>query len=129
MADNIVNSSLYLSLFCCFICTLIIILFKVFSKRSSRNIYNLPPSPPKFPIIGNLHQLGSLPHQSLRSLSRKYGPIMFLQLGQTPTLVVSSADIVKEIVKSYDVFFSDRPQNIATKILFYGCKCWKTVRI
>ncbi|KAG2301963.1 hypothetical protein Bca4012_060296 [Brassica carinata] len=30
-----------------------------------------PPSPPGFPIIGNLHQLGDLQHQSLWKLSKK----------------------------------------------------------
>ena len=30
--------------------------------------------------------LGTLPHQYLASLSNKYGPLMLLKLGQTPTL-------------------------------------------
>jgi len=46
-----------------------------------------------------------------------------LQLGQmqTPTLVVSSVDVVTEIIKTHDLTFSDRPQNTAAKILLYGC--------
>jgi len=46
-----------------------------------------------------------------------------LQLGQmpTPTLVVSSVDVVREIIKSHDLAFSDRPQNTASNILLYGC--------
>ncbi|KAE8124339.1 hypothetical protein FH972_019237 [Carpinus fangiana] len=40
-------------------------------KRITSSKTNLPPSPPKIPIIGNLHQLGKLPHRSLQALSNK----------------------------------------------------------
>ncbi|KAF9594438.1 hypothetical protein IFM89_031040 [Coptis chinensis] len=82
---------------------------------------NLPPSPPKYPIIGNLHQLGTLVHRSLRDLSDKYGPIMLLHLGGAPTLVVSSKEWAKEILKTHDITFANRPHTTAAKLLFYGC--------
>ncbi|XP_077246508.1 cytochrome P450 71A1-like [Tasmannia lanceolata] len=81
---------------------------------------NLPPSPFKLPVIGNLHQLGSLPHRSLRSLTKKHGPLMFLHLGQVPTLVVSSAKLVHELVKTHDIAFSGRANTTAAKHFFYG---------
>ncbi|XP_010092319.2 cytochrome P450 71A1, partial [Morus notabilis] len=93
------------------------------SSSSGRKSLNLPPSPPRLPVIGNLHQLGKFPHRSLRALSEKYGPLMLLHLGQAaPTLVVSSPDLVKEIAKNHDTTFSNRPQTTATDILFYGGK-------
>ena len=45
---------------------------------------------------------------------------MLLHLGQVPTLVVSSSDMVREIVKNHDVVFSDRPQTTAVDIFLYG---------
>ncbi|KAM5569137.1 cytochrome P450 71A1 [Rosa sericea] len=97
----------------------IFILFSIF--RSSEKLKS-PPSPTRLPIIGNLHQLGTLPHRSLHTLSKKYGPLMLLHLGQFPTLVVSSADMAKEIKKTHDSVFCSRPQFTASNILLYGCK-------
>ena len=56
---------------------LLLLMKKKMDERSSKN---LPPSPPKLPIIGNLHQLGVLPHQSMWQLSKKYGSVTLLKL-------------------------------------------------
>ncbi|KAM0947317.1 putative premnaspirodiene oxygenase [Dioscorea sansibarensis] len=86
----------------------------VLSKRSLR----LPPSPWKLPLIGNLHQFGS--HQILHKLSEKHGPLMFLKLGEIPTVVVSSSQMAKEIMKTHDHIFASRPVLQASRILLYG---------
>ncbi|GMJ00077.1 cytochrome P450, family 71, subfamily A, polypeptide 25 [Hibiscus trionum] len=110
------NDPLFLSLL-----LLLIIWLWLKLQANGRQKLNLPPSPPKLPLIGNIHQLGKLPHRSLRDLSRKYGSLLLLQLGHNPTLVVSSADMVKEIVKNHDIAFSGRPRTTAANILLYGC--------
>ncbi|XVF14554.1 hypothetical protein REPUB_Repub09cG0071400 [Reevesia pubescens] len=79
-----------------------------------------PPGPPRLPILGNLHQLGKLPHQSLHKLSQKYGPIMFLKLGSTPTIVVSSAQMAKEVMNTHDLDCCSRPISPGPKRLSYN---------
>ncbi|KAL0692646.1 hypothetical protein Bca4012_059826 [Brassica carinata] len=79
-----------------------------------------PPSPPGFPIIGNLHQLGELPHQSLWRLSKKYGPVMFLKLGRVPTVVVSSSETAKQALKIHDLHCCSRPSLAGPRELSYN---------
>ncbi|MED6208855.1 hypothetical protein PIB30_049075 [Stylosanthes scabra] len=45
---------------------------------------------------------------------------MFLHLGRTPTLVVSSAKVLNEIMKNHELTFSNRFQTTAMRILMYG---------
>ncbi|KAJ1417596.1 Cytochrome P450 [Sesbania bispinosa] len=83
---------------------------------------NSPPSPPRIPLLGNLHQLGLFPHRTLQSLAQKYGPLMLLHFGKVPVLVVSSADAASMIMKTHDSVFCDRPQRKLFDIMLYGSR-------
>ncbi|KAF9614529.1 hypothetical protein IFM89_019192 [Coptis chinensis] len=108
------------SLSFCLFFTLVSLLW--FNRVRVARSTKLPPAPPKLPIIGHLHCLGTLPHRSLEALSRKYGSLMLLHLGYTPTLVVSSADMGREIMKTHDGIFANRPITTAAKEFLYGGK-------
>ncbi|KAL2329249.1 hypothetical protein Fmac_022676 [Flemingia macrophylla] len=81
-----------------------------------RSKTKLPPGPYPLPIIGNILELGTKPHQSLARLAHIHGPIMRLKLGQVTTIVVSSPHMAKEVLKTHDHSLSDRavPQSVHT---------------
>nr|AFK73717.1 cytochrome P450 [Papaver somniferum] len=99
---------------------LILLPLYFFIKFNHQNKHNNPPSPPKLPIIGNLHQLGKPPHRILHELSQKYGPIMLLQLGSIPTLVITSAEAAEQVLKTHDLDFCNRPPLAGPKRLTYN---------
>uniref|UniRef100_A0A2N9GCJ7 Cytochrome P450 n=1 Tax=Fagus sylvatica TaxID=28930 RepID=A0A2N9GCJ7_FAGSY len=106
-----------------FVCLVLLflstLLLKSLFKKPSKTL-RLPPSPPALPIIGHLHLLGSSLSQSLHKLSTKYGPLLYLRLGASQCLVVSTASLATEIFKTNDLVFSDRPSFAFSDRLPYG---------
>ncbi|KAJ9139580.1 hypothetical protein P3X46_030304 [Hevea brasiliensis] len=99
----------------------ILMLLRIWKKHN--NDYTPPPGPWKLPFLGNLHQLAgsSLTHHRLRDLARTYGPVMGIQLGQVPAVVISSPEAAKEVLKIQEVQFADRSPVLATeKVLYNG---------
>nr|TKR59029.1 cytochrome P450 71B36-like [Populus alba] len=88
--------------------------------RKKQNKQQIPPTPPRLPIIGNLHQLGDLSHRSLWQLPKKYGPVMLLKLGAVPTVVISSAEAAKEVLKTNDLHACSRPLLAGTGRISYN---------
>eukprot|EP00253_Pinus_taeda_P019101 PITA_19101 len=89
-----------------------------FYSRGSKD--RLPPGPFSWPIIGNLHMLGELPHRALEALSMKYGPLMSIRFGSALALVVSSPEMAKEFLKTQDLRFANKPPSAATKQLSFN---------
>ncbi|KAH6794763.1 hypothetical protein C2S52_005240 [Perilla frutescens var. hirtella] len=96
-----------------------IILIYVLQKAKKKNI---PPGPWPLPLIGNLHQLATASdlHIYLWKLSEQYGPIMQMKLGSTPLLIISSAKLAKEVLKTQDLAFCSRPKSLSQQKLSYN---------
>ncbi|KAJ4710980.1 Cytochrome P450 [Melia azedarach] len=102
---------------------LLLILFPLLltlKKLKKQNKQLLPPGPPKLPVLGNVHQLGELPHQTLWKLSKKYGPVMLLKFGRIPVVAISSAETAREVLKVHDLDCCSRPPLASTRKLTYN---------
>lgn len=80
----------------------------------------LPPGPTPLPILGNLFELGDMPHRSLARLTETYGPVMSLKLGQVTTIVISSPGAAKEVLQLQDKFLSARHVPDAVRALGFS---------
>ncbi|WCJ41723.1 cytochrome P450 family 71 subfamily B polypeptide 2 [Euphorbia peplus] len=103
---------------------LIFTVSRVRRKNHNHNQHlNFPPGPWKFPLIGNIPQLlGGLFHRRLSDLAKIHGPIMSIQQGQIPAVVITSVAGAKEVLKIQGEEFAGRPRSPAGDILYYNCK-------
>uniref|UniRef100_A0A0D3FSN9 Cytochrome P450 99A2 n=1 Tax=Oryza barthii TaxID=65489 RepID=A0A0D3FSN9_9ORYZ len=98
--------------------TLPILLALLTRKSSSKK--RRPPGPWNLPLVGGLlHLLRSHPQVALRELASKYGPVMFLRMGQIDTVVVSSPAAAQEVLRDKDVMFASRPSLLVSEIFCY----------
>ncbi|KAM3281918.1 tryptamine 5-hydroxylase-like [Capsicum chacoense] len=117
MEESILQSVLLLAL----VSFTIYVTFHFYNNQRRRRPVFTPPSPPALPVIGHLHLLTDMPHHTFTQLAHKLGPIIHLQLGQVPTVIISSPQLAELILKTHDHIFASRPQLIAAQYLSFGC--------
>ncbi|KAK1392386.1 isoflavone 2'-hydroxylase-like [Heracleum sosnowskyi] len=81
---------------------------------------NNPPSPRSLPLLGHLHLIKEPLHQTLETLSSKYGDILLLRFGLKKVLVLCSPSAVQECFTKNDTIFANRPVSMATTHLSYN---------
>ncbi|KAK3130903.1 hypothetical protein QOZ80_6BG0499460 [Eleusine coracana subsp. coracana] len=78
----------------------------------------LPPGPWRLPVIGSLHHLLTKPlmHRAMADLARRLdAPVMYLQLGEVPAVVISSRDAAREVLRTQDAAFATRPMTLSIR--------------
>ncbi|KAJ6838992.1 cytochrome P450 71A1-like isoform X1 [Iris pallida] len=93
-----------------FLLLLLPVLF-LFSKRKPK--LKLPPGPRPVPIFGNLLQIGDIPHHTIYELSKTYGPIFYMRMGQIPVVSVTSPALAEEVLRKLDLVCCTRPHMTA----------------
>ncbi|KAL0008761.1 hypothetical protein SO802_010263 [Lithocarpus litseifolius] len=68
----------------------------------------LPPGPLGWPILGNMLDLGTMPHRTLFGLRPKYGDVIWLRLGSMNSMAILSAKAATEFFKNHDLSFAER---------------------
>ncbi|KAJ1288916.1 hypothetical protein BS78_02G125100 [Paspalum vaginatum] len=89
-------------------------------KGKKEKAIRLPPSPQRLPIIGHLHLMLKEPRRALQRLAHTLGPVIYLQLGGVPAVVVSSPEAAREVLKTLDVHCCNRPSSPGAKMLTYN---------
>ncbi|XP_042484947.1 cytochrome P450 703A2 [Macadamia integrifolia] len=98
-----------------------LVLYLKLAQKPLENTGKLPPGPPRWPIVGNLLQLGPLPHKDFAAFCKKYGPLVYLRLGSVDAITTDDPEMIREILLRQDDIFASRPRTLAAVHLAYGC--------
>ncbi|XP_069830377.1 uncharacterized protein [Dendropsophus ebraccatus] len=98
-----------------------ILLVSVLNSKKDNKYHNFPPGPKPLPIIGHMHLLDVLkPHKSFLELSKKYGPVFTVQVGQLKMVILCGYETVKDALMNYGEEFSGRLDTPVVKKTFDG---------
>jgi hypothetical protein len=104
-----------------FVTAAVIVLFSVMIYRL-RNVgkrpNRYPPGPQTVPILGNIHLMPPENiHGQFKKWAEKYGPIYSLVLGTKTSVVLSSADVVKDLLDRRSAIYSSRPEMYISRLM------------
>ncbi|XP_075701954.1 cytochrome P450 2A13-like [Rhinoderma darwinii] len=91
-----------------YLCLFIVISLLISTWRMYRRRLSLPPGPIPLPFVGNLFQGSFVLYHSYLKLSKQYGPVFTVWLGNSPVVVLCGYSVVKDALVNYSHRFSDR---------------------
>jgi cytochrome P450 len=103
---------------------LVVVVSKLMISFAAKPRLNLPPGPWTLPLIGSIHHVVSSResvHSAMRRLARRHGaPLMQLWFGEVGTVVASSPEAAREVLRSHDLAFADRHLTAAAAAFSFG---------
>lgn len=78
------------------------------------SLKNYPPGPFPLPLIGNLHQLKDANFVALRNLSKIYGDVLSVSLGNKRVVIINAIEPAREALVQKSIDYAGRPQDIFT---------------
>ncbi|XP_053113649.1 cytochrome P450 1B1-like [Hemicordylus capensis] len=78
-------------------------------KRPRRAPGKSPPGPVGWPLLGNVLQLGRLPHLTFCELARRYGDVFQLRLGMRAIVVLNGEAAIRQALVQQGGLFAGRP--------------------
>ncbi|VAI11725.1 unnamed protein product [Triticum turgidum subsp. durum] len=75
----------------------------------------LPPGPCPWPVVGNLRQIKPVRCRCFQEWAERYGPIFSVWFGSSLTVVVSTPELAKEVLKDHDQQLANRTRNRSTQ--------------
>ncbi|KAH6842954.1 cytochrome P450 [Chaetomium sp. MPI-CAGE-AT-0009] len=102
----------------------IVVVLALLLRNVGRRPERLPPGPPTLPIVGNLHLMPKS-HAWLQytKWARQYGPIFSLILGTKIFIVITSDQVVKDLLEKRSRIYSSRPESyLAYNVLSNGLR-------
>lgn len=84
--------------------------------------YSQAPGPYPWPVLGSAAIIGQYPapFMGFSALAKKYGDVYSIRIGQGQCLVVSSLDLIREVLNQNGRYFGGRPDFLRYHQLFGG---------
>jgi len=98
---------------CMVICAMILLKRRTKSNKWSR----LPPSPPVYPLLGNLLQMTKTPHVQFKKFSKEFGGVFTFWFGRSkPVIIINEQKAAREAFIKGAQTLSGRPQRYTGSI-------------
>lgn len=83
---------------------ILIVAYKLFQRLR----FKLPPGPRPWPVVGNLYDIKPVRFRCYAEWAQSYGPIISVWTGSTLNVIVSNAELAKQVLKDQDQKLADR---------------------